>query len=93
MAVAGSIILHHFALWAGYRESEREGYKYVKGERPESHRLKKKGICVDPEQVKKEREARKTNSQSWLDTDQDPGHEDGASDANNAFTAMFTDTD
>ena len=34
VTVAGSIILHHFALWAKYAETEREGYKYVLGERP-----------------------------------------------------------
>ena len=28
MAIAGSIIFHHFALWAGYKEHSREGYKY-----------------------------------------------------------------
>ena len=28
VAIAGSIIFHHFALWAGYTEHGREGYKY-----------------------------------------------------------------
>ena len=28
VAIAGSIIFHHFALWAGYQEHSREGYKY-----------------------------------------------------------------
>ena len=28
VAIAGSIIFHHFALWAGYSEHGREGYKY-----------------------------------------------------------------
>lgn len=28
VAIAGSIIFHHFAIWAGYQEHSREGYKY-----------------------------------------------------------------
>jgi len=39
VAVAGSLVLHHFALWAGYGEREREGYKFVVAERPQrTHR-------------------------------------------------------
>ena len=40
MAIAGSIIFHHFGLWAGYSEHSREGYKYeitnYKGEEEKS---------------------------------------------------------
>jgi hypothetical protein len=28
VAVAASIVLHHFAVWASYPEREREGYKF-----------------------------------------------------------------
>jgi hypothetical protein len=35
VTVAASIILHHFALWAGYAERGREGAKYVVAERPQ----------------------------------------------------------
>ena len=28
VAIAGSIIFHHFAMWAKYKESSREGQKY-----------------------------------------------------------------
>lgn len=34
VAVATSIVLHHFAVWAGYPEREREGAKFVVGEKP-----------------------------------------------------------
>lgn len=34
VAVAASIVLHHFALWAGYAERQREGQKFVVAERP-----------------------------------------------------------
>ncbi|PSC75588.1 family tRNA rRNA methyltransferase [Micractinium conductrix] len=35
VAVAASIVLHHFALWAGYEERAREGQKFVLGDRPQ----------------------------------------------------------
>ncbi len=58
VTVAGSIILHHFALWAQYRETAREGYKYVLGERPK--RTGKRGVVSgDPEQVRRERALKK----------------------------------
>ena len=34
VSVAASIVLHHFALWAGYRERGRHGEKFDVGERP-----------------------------------------------------------
>lgn len=34
VAVACSIVLHHFALWAGFTEHERQGEKYVVAQRP-----------------------------------------------------------
>jgi tRNA(Leu) C34 or U34 (ribose-2'-O)-methylase TrmL len=34
VAVAASIVLHHFAIWAGFPESKRYGQKYEVGERP-----------------------------------------------------------
>jgi len=35
VAVATSIVLHHYALWAEYPERIRQGQKYVVGERPQ----------------------------------------------------------
>ena len=34
VSVAASIVLHHFALWAGYQERSRHGEKFDVGERP-----------------------------------------------------------
>ena len=34
VAVAASIVLHHYALWAGFQERSREGQKYVVDARP-----------------------------------------------------------
>jgi hypothetical protein len=31
VAIAGSIIFHHFGLWAGYGEEQRVGYKFGDG--------------------------------------------------------------
>ena len=33
VAVAASIVMHHFSTWAGYEERARVGEKYVVGER------------------------------------------------------------
>lgn len=35
VTVAASIVLHHFAVWAGYPEREREGAKFVVAPRPQ----------------------------------------------------------
>ena len=35
VTVAASIVLHSFALWAGYQERTREGVKFVVAPRPE----------------------------------------------------------
>ena len=32
VAIAGSIIFHHFGLWAGYEEEQRTGYKFGDGQ-------------------------------------------------------------
>jgi tRNA C32,U32 (ribose-2'-O)-methylase TrmJ len=98
VTVAGSIILHNFCLWAGYQESEREGYKYVLGERPQ--RRTKRGLCVNPEDVRKEREARRRNKEQGLlgneaaienSSEKQQNTGDGSSD--NAITTMFTTAD
>jgi hypothetical protein len=44
VAVAASIVLHSFALWAGYTERERQGQKFVVPERPE--RTRPRGACA-----------------------------------------------
>lgn len=35
VAVAASIVLHQYAIWAGYQERSRQGYKFDVAERPE----------------------------------------------------------
>ncbi|MEW5299775.1 MAG: hypothetical protein WDW38_010889 [Sanguina aurantia] len=46
VAVAASIVLHHFSTWAGYAERAREGAKYVVAERPQ--RTTKRGQASGP---------------------------------------------
>ena len=43
VTVAASILLQHFALWAGYPERERAQHKFVVAPRPE--RTTAKGAC------------------------------------------------
>ncbi len=35
VTVAASIVLHHFAVWAGFPERERLQHKFLVGDRPE----------------------------------------------------------
>ena len=35
VTVATTICLHHFALWAGYQEHPRDGFKYIVGPKPQ----------------------------------------------------------
>ena len=56
VSVAASIVMHHFALWAGYDERAREGEKYLVQER--RVRTHKRGIVgEDPEEVRARRAA------------------------------------
>ena len=57
VAVACSIVLHNFAIWAGYHEREREGQKFVVA--PRQQRTRARGCAVNPEDVRREREARR----------------------------------
>mmetsp|Transcript_27964 Transcript_27964/g.41692 ORF Transcript_27964/g.41692 Transcript_27964/m.41692 type:complete len:113 (-) Transcript_27964:281-619(-) len=54
VAVAGSIVLHHFALWAGMPEHAREGEKYVLD--PRRHKLER---FRNPTEAEKEEIERK----------------------------------
>jgi len=56
VSVAASIVMHHFALWAGYEERSREGEKFMVAERPQ--RTRKRGeVGESPEQVRARRAA------------------------------------
>ncbi|KAG2440631.1 hypothetical protein HYH02_010210 [Chlamydomonas schloesseri] len=49
VAVAASIVLHHFAIWAGYSERQREGYKFVVAEKPQ--RTMARGVVRESDDV------------------------------------------
>ena len=56
VAVASALVMHHFALWAGYRERAREGEKFVVGER--RMRTHARGVIGDdPDEVRRRRAA------------------------------------
>ncbi len=58
VAVACSIVLHHFACWAGYPEREREGFKFVVA--PRQQRTTARGVAGDPAEIRAQREAAKS---------------------------------
>mmetsp|Transcript_707 Transcript_707/g.4526 ORF Transcript_707/g.4526 Transcript_707/m.4526 type:complete len:223 (-) Transcript_707:3000-3668(-) len=61
VAVAASIVLHHFAVWAGYQEANRQQHKYVVGPKP-MRRGRRGVVCGPPEEIaqrRKERDARR----------------------------------
>lgn len=61
VTVAASIVLHHFAVWAGYPERTRDGNKYVVAEKPA--RQMKKNFCRETdEQIVEERRTKKENA-------------------------------
>jgi hypothetical protein len=61
VAVACSIVLHHFAVWASYPEREREGHKFVVAARQQ--RTTARGVAGDPEKVRRARQQRTEGSE------------------------------
>ncbi|KXZ46246.1 hypothetical protein GPECTOR_45g116 [Gonium pectorale] len=57
VAVAASIVLHHFAIWAAYPEREREGYKYVVADKP--LRTMARGVVRDSDEAVREQRQRR----------------------------------
>ncbi|XP_024539040.1 uncharacterized protein LOC9653118 isoform X1 [Selaginella moellendorffii] len=67
VTVAASIVLHHFSVWAGFPERERDGQKFIVADRP----ARRQGlICSNPEEVTQARQQKKLNgSTDWLDSE------------------------
>ncbi|KAH7436575.1 hypothetical protein KP509_05G026400 [Ceratopteris richardii] len=68
VTVAASIVLHHFAVWAGFSERDRCGHKFVVADRPikQHHRV----ICSEtPEMVAEMRRLRHAGCKDWADND------------------------
>ncbi|XP_073050263.1 uncharacterized protein [Primulina eburnea] len=60
VTVAASIVLHHFAVWAGFSERTREGSKFLVADKP--FKQTKKNFCGETaESVAEERKLRKEN--------------------------------
>eukprot|EP00887_Chlorella_sp_A99_P005716 scaffold1.g5716.t1 len=87
VACAASIVLHHFATWAGYSERPREGTKFVVAERPQ--RAHARG-CVPPtpEEAAAERERRRAATAA-AKADDGPPHEGLSSNAGGQSVAKF----
>lgn len=84
VAVAASIVMHHFGLWAGYAERAREGEKFVVAER--TRRLHARGqIGVDPEEVRAARVAARDAAAVDDEDDDDWG---GDGDGNEGAPAL-----
>ncbi|KAL2650198.1 hypothetical protein R1flu_018326 [Riccia fluitans] len=81
VTVAGSIVLHHFAVWAGFEEREREGHKFVVAERP-VRRTPRNVVGDDPNAVKERRRQQRAEegSDDWLLCDADALDENEESD-------------
>lgn len=61
VTIAASIVLHHFGVWAGFSERNRDGNKFVVAERP----MKQSGrnFCTETaESIIEERKLRKENA-------------------------------
>eukprot|EP00249_Psilotum_nudum_P005172 c18636_g1_i2 orf=37-702(+) len=69
VAVAASIVLHHFAVWAGFSERQRDGQKFVVSEHPLRKGLR--NTCMEtPEAIAGMRQLKKmVNAHDWLDSD------------------------
>ncbi|CAG9466423.1 unnamed protein product [Pedinophyceae sp. YPF-701] len=65
VTVAGSIVLHHFATWARFPEREREGFKFVVGDRPP--RTTKRGVVPPTEEELAEIRARRAGASAQDD--------------------------
>ena len=63
VAVAASLAMHHFSIWAKYPERERRGEKYVVA--PPPMRTHKRGMVgEDPEEVRRRRAAKRAEREA-----------------------------
>ncbi|KAJ0548811.1 putative tRNA (guanosine(18)-2'-O)-methyltransferase [Helianthus annuus] len=86
VTVAASIILHHFAVWAGFPERTRDGNKFVVAERP-VHKVGRNFCTETAESVAAERNLKRENDAKngfFEDTE-------GSDSSNNLLDAVFGD--
>lgn len=80
VTVATSIVLQHFAQWAGYHEHRREGQKFVVGQRPQ--RTAPRGMVArsaDEEAAERQRRQKKQQANgSLLDGEEGSSDQDGS---------------
>nr|XP_043613003.1 putative TrmH family tRNA/rRNA methyltransferase [Erigeron canadensis] len=87
VTVAASIILHHFAVWAGFPERTREGNKFVVAERP-ALQMGRNFCNESAESVTEERKLKRENDaiNGFFDE-----MEENDSSSNNLLDAVFGD--
>ncbi|KAL8226690.1 hypothetical protein R6Q57_016522 [Mikania cordata] len=86
VTVAASIILHHFAVWAGFPERTRDGHKFVVAERP-VHKGGRNFCTETAESVTKERKLRRENDNKNGFFEE----MEGSDSSNNLLDAVFGD--
>ncbi|XP_027332631.1 uncharacterized protein LOC113847613 [Abrus precatorius] len=85
VTVAASIVLHHFAVWAGFTERSRAGNKFVVAERPVKQ--VRRNYCTESEDsIIEERKARRENAANGFFDEADSG-----SSSSNLLGALFVD--
>lgn len=87
VTVAASIVLHHFAVWAGFLERQRDGHKFVVAERPLTQM--QRTVCSEtPDMIAEMRRLKQGVSEDWLDGDLEIQHDGEDLDPNEAFISM-----
>ncbi|KAI3825436.1 hypothetical protein L1987_06923 [Smallanthus sonchifolius] len=86
VTVAASIILHHFAVWAGFPERTRDGNKFVVAERP-VHKVGRNFCTESAESVTEERKLKRENDAKNGFFEE----MDGSDSSNNLLNAVFGD--
>lgn len=61
VTVAASIILHHYAVWAGFPERTRQGNKFIVSEKPANH-MRRTYCTESAESIAEERKLRRENA-------------------------------
>ncbi|OAE35345.1 hypothetical protein AXG93_3546s1030 [Marchantia polymorpha subsp. ruderalis] len=92
VTVAGSIVLHHFSVWAGFAERKREGHKFVVSERP-VRRTPRNVVGDNPDAVKERRRQRADDGQDvwqlWDAVDEDEGNEAHADNDQSTLNNLY----
>ncbi|KOM33576.1 hypothetical protein LR48_Vigan01g313200 [Vigna angularis] len=85
VTVAASIVLHHFAVWAGFEERSRDGNKFVVAERPVKQGRRNYSTETD-DSIIQERKARRESAANGFFDEAESGNS-----SSNLLDALFVD--